>query len=127
MAKLRAYQESQIPADSLDAYRVALDNLEACFTLAALSSSKIEPGCFFVWLYHLRDDLILDLIARRPRALLILAYFSVFLASIENNTWYLKGWARQILDRIVTCLAGQPCLLGLVEWPRKRVSELLGG
>lgn len=127
VATLRASQESQIPSNSLGQYQVAIDNLEACYSLVALSRSEIEPRCIFVWLYHLHDDLILDLSARRPQALLIIAYFSVFLASIEENTWYLKGWARQLLDQVVTHFEGQPGLLELIKWPRKQVFELLGG
>ncbi|KAH7156697.1 hypothetical protein EDB81DRAFT_787712 [Dactylonectria macrodidyma] len=127
ITKLREYQDSQILADSLHHYQVAVDNLEACFSLAALSKSEIEPGCIFVWLYHLHDDLILDLIDHRPQALLLIAHFSVFLASIENKAWYVTGWARQILDQVVTCLAGQPCPLDLIQWPRRRVYELVRG
>ncbi|KAH6971195.1 hypothetical protein BKA56DRAFT_529467 [Ilyonectria sp. MPI-CAGE-AT-0026] len=126
VARLRAFQRCKLPLGSLDQYQLALDNLEACFCLAILSRTHIEAGYIFVWLHHIQDNLRRDLSEYRPHALLLMSYFSVFLASAEKSFWYLKGWARQILDEVVARLAGQPMFLELVEWPKKQLFNLLG-
>lgn len=125
VTRLRDFQKSEIPPGRIGQFQVAVDNLEACFSLASLSGSHVEPGCIFIWLYHLQDDLAMDLILYRPQALLLIAYFSVFLASIEKSSWYVKGWARQLLHQVVKRLADQPQFLELLQWPTKKVSALL--
>jgi hypothetical protein len=123
MSNLRAFQEAEVPASSLDDYIHTIENLERSTRLVALAGCYVETGAVLAWMYGIHDSILIDIGSHRPHALVILAYYSVLLATLEKNFWYSRGWARQLLDDIEVKLNGQPKFLAMLQWPKKSLVD----
>ncbi|KAH6879843.1 hypothetical protein B0T10DRAFT_582520 [Thelonectria olida] len=69
-------------------------SLECSAKLIALAGAHIETGAVLAWMYGIHESILMDIRSHRPHALVILAYYSVFLATLEKRFWYARGWAR---------------------------------
>lgn len=85
-----------------------------------------ECGTVLLWPYNLHESILLDMQAKRPHALLLLAYVGVLFGSLEKSFWYIRGWAKSIIDEVDTLLAGQPRFLELLEWPKRNAAGFHG-
>ncbi|KAI1072685.1 hypothetical protein LB507_003430 [Fusarium sp. FIESC RH6] len=125
LKRLRAFQESDIPANGLQHYAAALDKLETSVRLLAAAGAHTEAGAVQFWLYAIDDSVLLDLAARRSHALLLFAYWLVHWAVLERKFWYLRGWSRQIMNKIEEALIGRTMFLEMLHWPKQKVAESL--
>lgn len=117
--QLRTFQEAEAPSSSLERYYSdAVESLECSAKLIALAGAHIETSAVLAWMYGIHESILLDIRSHRPHALVILAYYSVFLATLEKSFWYARGWARQLLDAIEAKLAGKPQYLKMLQWPK---------
>lgn len=91
-----------VPEDKVRAYGVALILLSRGFVRAALAK---ESGVFTMWtavnIWPARISLeYLELLrAREPAALVLLAHYSVLLGPLEQS-WYMSGFRKRLLERI---------------------------
>jgi hypothetical protein len=70
----------------------------------------------FVWAVAIPQSYLLLLQDRKPEAMVIMAYYSVLLQRV-NDQWYMRGWARFLVEQIETTLGEewQPWL----SWPKE--------
>ncbi|KAK7408412.1 hypothetical protein QQX98_009397 [Neonectria punicea] len=124
IGRLRDFQEAEIPSASLKHYVESIERLEETAKLIACAGVHVEAGAVIAWMYGIDDSVLMDIGAYRPHALLTLAYYSLFLATLEKNFWYSRGWGRQLLEQIETKLAGQSKFLQLFQWPKQKLTDL---
>ncbi|KAM0563753.1 hypothetical protein ACHAPJ_001485 [Fusarium lateritium] len=125
LKRLRAFQEADIPAGGLEHYAKAMDNLETSTRLFAAAGLYAEVGVAHFWLYTVDDSVFLDLAAHKPHALLLFAYFFVYLAVFEKTFWFTRGWSQQLMAKIEEGLASQPKFLEMLHWPKQKVAEAI--
>jgi hypothetical protein len=101
-----------------------MDSLEECINLVVWAGIYVEPGVVMYWMHSVDDSIFVDVHAYRPHAILLLGYFSIFLALLEKNFWYARGWARQLISEIEVRLSGHQKLLELFQWPKQKVLHL---
>ncbi|KAM0274831.1 hypothetical protein ACHAPA_000937 [Fusarium lateritium] len=121
--RLRAFQETDIPANGLEHYAAALEGLETSARLFAAAGLYAEVGAAQSWIYTLHDSVLFDLATHRPHALLLLAHFLVHWAALEKNFWYTRSWSLQIMAEIEESLTGHPNFIEMLHWPKQRVTE----
>lgn len=124
LGKLRAFQEQDLLSSSLERYNASVYSLEGGFRLAAVAGTVVEPGAVMAWWNAIPESILDDIRAYQPHAILILAYFSILLVSIEKNFWYPRGWGKRLLEEVETRLLGQPKFAEQLQWPRNAMSEL---
>ncbi|KAM5343769.1 hypothetical protein ACJ41O_012306 [Fusarium nematophilum] len=122
--QLRAFQETEVPLDSLVHYRKAVNDLEYSARLVASAGAHAESGAVIAWLYSLDEEILVDIGARKLCALLLLAHFCVFLAGIKKNFWYARGWAEPIFGEVECALKGHTRFASLLQWPRRHLDTL---
>ena len=99
--------------------------METSVRLLAAAGAHTEAGAVQFWLYAIDDSVLLDLAARRSHALLLFAYWLVHWAVLERKFWYLRGWSRQIMNKIEEALIGRTMFLEMLHWPKQKVAESL--
>ncbi|KAH6955883.1 hypothetical protein BKA56DRAFT_503162 [Ilyonectria sp. MPI-CAGE-AT-0026] len=123
IGRLRDFYKTDLPSTSLEHYLELVDKLEENAKLIARAGPYVECGAVIAWIYGIHDSIIMDIAAYRPHALLILAYYSLFLSTLERNHWYTKGWSKQLIEDIEVHLIGQPKFLELFQWPKEKLAE----
>lgn len=98
-----------------------MDHLARLIALAGLNA---EAGTVLGWLFSLPESLLPDIRERRPDALILVAYFSVFLLSLEKNFWYSQGWAKQVFEQILAQPIHRPLFPEALHWPRRVFSGI---
>ncbi|KAM5386485.1 hypothetical protein ACJZ2D_000448 [Fusarium nematophilum] len=59
--QLRAFQETEVPLDSLVHYRKAVNDLEYSARLVASAGAHAESGAVIAWLYSLDEEILVDI------------------------------------------------------------------
>lgn len=119
MLQLRTFLNEETPAQGRSRYLEAVDDLEYSARLIALAGTCVESGAVIAWIYRIDEKVLVDMAARKPYALVILAYFCVFLSGIQRSFWYVRGWTKCIFHEVEASLAHHRHLLPLLEWPRR--------
>ncbi|KAJ5152112.1 hypothetical protein N7492_010407 [Penicillium capsulatum] len=70
------------------------------------------------WLYRRPETFVAFLERKEPRALIILAYWGVFLKYMESS-WFMGGWGEHVLSGIARNL--EPDFQSWIDWPLQRV------
>jgi hypothetical protein len=78
-------------------------------------------GAIVSWIPRAKQSVLSDIGARRKHALLLLAYYCVFWATLDKLTWYAKDWSRQLFDTIEGHLAGEEKFVELLKWPEQNL------
>ncbi|KAJ3537232.1 hypothetical protein NM208_g6397 [Fusarium decemcellulare] len=103
-ARLRAFQQIELPLHSRAHYQNAVDKLEHAARIISVAGASPEIGAIVTWLQDVDDCIFVDMAAYKPPALVLLAYFCVFLAGMKKNFWYVRGWDEQLFDRVEVLL-----------------------
>lgn len=74
------------------------------------SSNRLILG----WLYRLQETFITSLKRQEPPALVIFAYYTPLVATLEEG-WYLEGWSVHLVKSIKAMLSDE--LSTFIEWP----------
>ncbi|KAH7232647.1 hypothetical protein B0J15DRAFT_432677 [Fusarium solani] len=119
LESLRHFLSGRISENCLPFYQSAVDHRDHLASLIALAGLNSEAGTVLGWLFSLPESLLPDIRERRPEALILVAYFSVFLLSLEKNFWYSQGWAKQVFEQILAQLIHRPRFLEALRWPRR--------
>lgn len=123
---MKTFLETRTPRGLKDSYLSAVADLSATAKLVARAGEEVDIGMVFYWLYALPSALLPQLRAASPDALLLLAYYCVFLAVGERRFWFLEGWSRGLLGEVEGQLGGWEEYRVLMEWPRRHVPACLG-
>ncbi|RSL59628.1 hypothetical protein CEP53_005693 [Fusarium sp. AF-6] len=121
---LRHFFSDRISQHSLPLYQSAVDHMDHLARLIALAGLNSETGTVLGWLFSLPERLLPDIRDRSPEVLILVAYFSVFLRSLEKNFWYSRGWAKQVCEQILAQLSHLPQFLEVLRWPRRVFSDI---
>ncbi|KAF4446541.1 Sterol uptake control protein 2 [Fusarium austroafricanum] len=70
------------------------------------------------WLWFLEDDFTKQVEKLNPQVLVLLAYFSVLVQTLECF-WYMRGWGYRILESITEQL--DPRYAAWISWPRDQI------
>ncbi|KAJ4256887.1 hypothetical protein NW762_008983 [Fusarium torreyae] len=117
---LQEFQSMDLPHSCLEDYQTAAVRLEYAAKLIALAGYNAESGVVLGWLFQLSERLLPDIEAQKSHALVLMAYFAVFLLSLETNFWYSRGWARQIFEQVESKLGEDAHFREVLRWPRKQ-------
>ncbi|KAF5001045.1 hypothetical protein FDECE_11079 [Fusarium decemcellulare] len=123
-ARLRAFQQIELPLHSRVHYQDAVDKLEHAARIISVAGASPEIGAIVTWLQDVDDCIFVDISAYKPPALVLLAYFCVFLAGMKKNFWYVRGWGEQLFERVEVLLESRGRFTPLLEWPRKHLDYL---
>lgn len=120
--RLDAFFQETLPTSARGDYANATELLIICTKLIAHAGIHVEPGMVFVWPYTVSDAVISDIRSFYPPALLLFAYYSVLIVTLEHRFWYLARWGRQLFSDIEARLAGHAELREMMDWPKERIS-----
>lgn len=84
---------------------------------------NVEVGAILLWPFFLPDSVVIDIKDYKPQALLILAYYAVFVSALDKIYWFLRGWGRELLKDINDKIAEQEPCREFLDWPRKHIFE----
>ncbi|TDZ53665.1 hypothetical protein CTRI78_v006818 [Colletotrichum trifolii] len=123
---LSSFYEDNLQGDSRGDYVAAVKDLRRSINLMAYAGINIEIGMLLFWPYVISENVMADIQAQNPYAILLLCYFSVLLCALEQRYWFLKGWSRRLFGISDERLKEHPALAEMAKWPRRQVSELYG-
>jgi hypothetical protein len=96
-------------------YCEALNSLRGLSARAATLNRSISAQTLVLsWPAQVPRRYFILISERKPEALVVMAYYCVFLKGIESF-WYMKGCAARLLDRCQNDLSDQ--WLPLIDWP----------
>ncbi|KAL7626497.1 hypothetical protein AAE478_003269 [Parahypoxylon ruwenzoriense] len=125
---LRNLQDRIVSSGSpfIEAYNYALSDMRAIFEEACGKSDGSRsghPSNRFVlgWLYRMQDSFVSCVHAAEPLALLLLAYYTVLLGTM-NQCWFIEDWPHHLISRVDELL--DPEDRSWLQWPREQVQLL---
>ncbi|KAF6832934.1 hypothetical protein CPLU01_05883 [Colletotrichum plurivorum] len=126
LSDLATFFNDTLRGDAREEYATAVAELEKAVYLMAHSGASIEACTLLVWPYVVSENIMADIQAQSPYAMVLLAYFAVPLCVLEKRYWFVEGWAVRLLGLVGECLGEGGVLAEVVEWPRRQASELYG-
>lgn len=121
---LSKFYQSNLPEPRRKDYKGAVDEIIKGAYFAAHAGLNIELGVTMFWLYTVADDIVADIQAADPHALVLLAYFAMMLSVIESRFWFLKAWPQLLFSVVDSNLTADQAILDILAWPRKQVFEV---
>lgn len=118
LSLLRTFYEGEDLLSSREDYVKTVSKMEDISNTMASHGPDIEIGLAIWWAYDVPQTIMNDIRQHKPHALLLLAYFSVMLATTDRRYWFLQGWAKQLLDDVDRRLRSKDRFLQWLEWPR---------
>ena len=101
----------------------ALDATKRLFVgMAILDTTPLDHSSASLiqrWPIHVSDAFLELCLARHPIALIVLAYFAVFISK-RTNMWFNERWPCLIIDSIDSALRGSQWEQ-FIEWPRQNI------
>ncbi|EXL94485.1 hypothetical protein NOF04DRAFT_11450 [Fusarium oxysporum II5] len=118
---LRRYlSEAESPEIKVD-YDKAVTILEVSAIQIAYADVNVEVGAILLWPFFLPDTVIADIRQRKPCGLVILAYYAVFVNTLDRIYWFLRGWGQELLKDIENEIGGQEQSREMLMWPRRHI------
>lgn len=118
LSLLRTFYEGEDLLSNREDYVKTVSKMEDIANTMASHGPDIEIGLAIWWAYDVPQTIMNDIRQHKPHALLLLAYFSVMLATTDRRYWFLQGWAKQLLDDVDRRLRSKDRFLQWLEWPR---------
>jgi hypothetical protein len=84
----------------------------------------LEAAMVLVVAYRIHDNVVNDILAVDPFAMIFLAHFSVFVKRLETRFWLLEGLSKSLFKVVDKNLAAFPAHMTAVLWARMQVFEL---
>ncbi|OKL58809.1 hypothetical protein UA08_05738 [Talaromyces atroroseus] len=120
-------QEATSPGKEV--YEKALADLSGCFRDSFGTASQPKEGSgvdgefqfIMGWVYRTEEDFVLCLKNQQPISLIILAYFSVLIKTLEYE-WFMQGWASHILEGVGERLRIE--YRHWLDWPAEQIREI---
>ncbi|TRX93297.1 hypothetical protein FHL15_005876 [Xylaria flabelliformis] len=102
-------------------YDEAISNLDISAIHAAQAGVNIEVGAVMTWAFLLPESVAADIGRLEPHALVVLSYWSVLLAALDGDFWFLRGRGRELLKEIEHHLQDQPRFREYIKWPKANI------
>lgn len=119
LTNLRQFHSTDLPSASVEPYVKAVEGLLDSVKCMAAAGVHAEVGCVMSWAYMIDDCILVDMRERKPHAMLLIAYYAVLVGALERPFWYMRGWARPVVQQIEILLADQPRFAELMCWPKE--------
>jgi hypothetical protein len=113
-------------SDVSQAYALAIHDLLSTFIQASTLRNRGEGSLLasFVWPVNLSPKYLELLTEQQPEALVILAHYCVLIQWCdEDQEWFVKGWARFMLDTIKVSLPED--WLPAITWPDSIIRQVM--
>lgn len=121
---LKAFLQEELSEEHIKSYLLSIQFLETATRLMAFHGPQAELSSILLWAGDLPQQVVHDLHAGRPSALLLLATFAVFMAALEKSFWCIRGWAKALIRDIDSRLLNMPIVSDFLIWPRRKVWDL---
>lgn len=118
---LRSFFQAEAPRDKVQHYDYAVDGLRLSARLIGNAGILAEASLLMFWPCFLHETVLDDIQSLNPCALVLLAYFSVFMKVPEKIHWLTRGWSRPLLEDIERHLSNQSQYLAWLQWPKSHV------
>ncbi|KAJ3464882.1 hypothetical protein MRS44_009668 [Fusarium solani] len=125
LRRLFSFYRTSLPDSSRADYEFATLQLRKAAILIAHAGPQAEIGMVMFFPYVIPANVMSDIQAKNPYALVLLSYFAVLLSFVEQQFWYVKGWPRRLLKAIELQLAHDPKHLKVTKWPRAVTARFL--
>ncbi|KAK7595687.1 hypothetical protein V3481_002335 [Fusarium oxysporum f. sp. vasinfectum] len=116
------YRSNLSDSDRAD-YEFATLQLRKAAILIAHAGPQAEIGMVMFFPYVISANVMSDIQANNPYALVLLSYFAVLLGLVERQFWYVKGWSRRLMEAIEIHLDNGPEFLKVATWPRTIIAR----
>lgn len=84
---------------------------------------NVEVGAVLLWPFFLPESVVSDIKDHKPQAPLMLAYYAVFVNTLDKIYWFLRGWGREVFKDIDNQIEEQELCRALLDWPRRHILE----
>lgn len=123
LSHLRQFLIEHVSPKDRGDYEKAVTILEVSAVQIAHAGVNVEVGAILLWPFFLPESIVSDIKGHKPQALLILAYYAVFVSSLDRIYWFLRGWGRELLKDINDRIEEQEPCRDLLDWPRRHIFE----
>ncbi|PNP61497.1 hypothetical protein FNYG_13784 [Fusarium nygamai] len=117
LRRLFAFYRTNLPDCNRPDYESATLQLRKSAILIAHAGSQAEIGMVMFFPYAISANVMSDIQANDPCALVLLSYFSVLLSVVEQQFWYVQGWSRRLIEAIDLQLDGNSKFSKVAKWP----------
>lgn len=123
LSRLRHFLTGHVPSKSKGDYEKAVTILDVSAMQIAYADVNVEVGAVLLWPFFLPESVVGEIKDHKPQALLILAYYAVFVSALDRIYWFLRGWGRQLFRDIDTQIEAQDLCREFLDWPRRHIVE----
>ncbi|KAJ5428185.1 hypothetical protein N7445_009639 [Penicillium cf. griseofulvum] len=124
LRRLSSFFSTHLPESRKGDYEVAVMYLRKAANLIARAGTHAEIGMVMFFPYVIPEDIIADIQAANPYALLLLSYFALLLKIMENQFWYIRGWPTRLWAAADEQVRDYPKLQKMLEWPKEEALKL---
>lgn len=117
------FYRTTLEGNSLEDYLSAIDALRKAASKIAAAGTEPEAGTLTSVLIGLEESVQNDILASRPHAMVLLAYFAFFFNALAPRFWFLDGVPKKLFEVIDKSLKRFPVHQDAVNWPRTNVFE----
>lgn len=126
LSNLRHFLANTETCNDKDDYQKAASALEVSAIQIARADVNVEVGAALIWPFFVPDTVIRGFKEREPNALIILAYYAVFLDVLDRLYWFWRGWGWKLLDEVdsqIESLDDPEPYRELLSWPQKHIKR----
>ncbi|KAJ9488597.1 hypothetical protein VN97_g4695 [Penicillium thymicola] len=121
---LSTFFSTHLPESSKGDYEVAVNHLRKAAKLIAHAGTRVEIGMVMFFPYVIPENIIADIQAANPYALLLLSYFALLLKVMENQFWYIRGWPTRLWAAADEQAKNYPKVKKMIQWPKEEALKL---
>ena len=121
LSQLRRFLVEHAPLKTQGDYEKAVTILEVSAVQIGYAGVNVEVGAILLWPFFLPESIVSDIKNHRPEALLVLAYYAVFVNALDKVYWFLRGWGRDVFKDIDERIQMQDQCKGWLDWPRSHI------
>lgn len=123
LSHLRQFVAEQVSPRDRGDYEKAVTILEVSAVQIGYAGVNAEVGAILLWPFFLPDSVVSDIKDHKSQALLILAYYTVFVNALDKIYWFLRGWGREVFEDINGQIEAQDLCRDFLDWPRRHICE----
>ncbi|KAF5581586.1 sterol uptake control 2 [Fusarium pseudoanthophilum] len=124
LRRLFAFYRTNLSDCNREDYEFATLQLRKSAILIVHAGPQAEIGMVMFFPYVISANVMSDIQAKDPCALVLLSYFSVLLSLVEHQFWYVQGWSRRLIEAIDLRLDGNNKFSKVAKWPKTTIARL---
>ncbi|KAF7617854.1 hypothetical protein F9C07_2281632 [Aspergillus flavus] len=124
LRRLSGFFSTHLPESSRQDYEDAVILLRKAATLIVHAGTRVEIGMVMFFPYVIHENIISDIQAANPYAMLLLSYFALLLKSMEDQFWFIRGWPARLWEAADERSKFHPKLKTMLRWPKEQALKL---